>query len=233
MRSRRLAPRFSSCESILVKPVIATLVCLALCACTSSTTAVQEDAGADAAVDAATDSGVDSGVDAGTDASVDAGDAGPSERRIFVTATVQTGSMGGIAGADEICATQADAAGLEGEFRAWLSTLASPVSGRLVESTVPYVLVDGTVIADDWDDLTDDSIQAPIDLDATGQPRGGDVWTGTLPSGEPYDGGDCDGFTSDSSGISLCGSTQFVDTRWSAAQTPSCSTRLRLFCIEQ
>lgn len=220
-----------------MKPVIATLVCVALCACTSSTsstTAVLEDAGADAAVDAATDSGVGTGMDASTDASVDAGDAGPSERRIFVTATVQTGAMAGTAGADEICATQADAAGLEGEFKAWLSTLASPVSGRLVESTVPYVLVDGTVIAADWDDLTDDSIEAPINLDATGELRGGDVWTGTLPSGESYDGGDCEDFTSDSSGIrSLCGSTQFVDTRWSAAQTPSCSTRLRLFCIEQ
>ena len=162
------------------------------------------------------------------------GDTGPTERRVFVTNTIQTGSMGGIAGADDICAMQADAAGLEGEFKAWLSTLASPASDRLLRSDVPYVLVDGTVIADDWDDLTNGDIQAPIDLDATGQELGGDVWTGTLPSGESYADGDCNGFMSNASDIrSLCGSTQFSDARWSAAQTPSCNARLRLFCIEQ
>ncbi len=156
-----------------------------------------------------------------------------SGHRIFVTESEQSGDLGGIIGADAICASQAAAAGLEGEFRAWLSTAASPVGDRLVQSSEPYVLVDGTRVADDWEDLTDGDIQAAINLDASGTIRGGDTWTGTLPSGEPYPGGDCEAFTSAVIGMSQCGSTQFIDGRWTAAQTPSCAAVLRLFCIEQ
>ena len=87
--------------------------------------------------------------------------------------------MGGIAGADAICASEADTAGLDGEFKAWLSTLSSAAADRLAQSSVPYVLVNRTRVADNWDDLTDGSIQAPINRDASGQILGGDVWTGT------------------------------------------------------
>lgn len=83
------------------------------------------------------------------------GDAGPSEWRIFRTATTQTANLGGIAGADALCAAQAMAGGLDGEFKAWLSTVSSPVSDRVTHASGPYVLVNGTRIADDWDDLVD------------------------------------------------------------------------------
>jgi hypothetical protein len=122
---------------------------------------------------------------------------------------------------------------LTGEFKAWLSTLASPVAERFVQSAVPYVLVDGTRIADDWADLTDGSLQAVINRDATGTIRGGDVWTGTLPSGASYADTDCDGFTSGGIGSALCGTTQSINASWTANQVPSCDTRLRLFCFEQ
>jgi hypothetical protein len=94
-------------------------------------------------------------------------------------------------------------------------------------------LVDGTRVADDWEDLTDGNIQAPINLDAAGAIRTGDTWTGTLSDGEPYAGGDCEGFTSAAVGMSQCGSTQFTDNRWTAAQEPSCAAVLPLFCVEQ
>jgi hypothetical protein len=157
-----------------------------------------------------------------------------TERIVFVTASGQTANLGGLDGADSICASEADGAGLPGEFKAWLSTLETPAADRLTRSPVPYVLVDGTRIADDWDDLVDNQLLAPIDIDATGQTRTGDVWTGTLPSGQPYADGDCMGFSSEASNMrSLCGSTAFSDQRWSAAQTPFCNTRLRLFCFQQ
>jgi hypothetical protein len=165
-----------------------------------------------------------------------AGGIGGSEltpSRIFVTDTTQDAALGGIVGANALCASQAAAASLQGDFRAWLSTSSSAAGDRLAQSGGPYVLVDGTRIADNWGDLTDGSIQAPINLDANGLTRDGDVWTGTLPDGSTYSGGDCEGFTSDSAGLSLCGSTQFADNRWTAAQTPACSVPLRLFCIEQ
>jgi len=197
---------------------------VALLACTS--TESRPDSGMDASVDSGTDSGVDAGNDSGMDSGV-------SERRIFVTDTEQDANFGGITGADELCASQATAANLDGDFKAWLSTIGSPVSDRLTHASVPYVLVDGTLIANDWDDLTDSSILAPINLDASGQPRGGDVWTGTLPDGLPYLNDDCAGFTSNSDGIGLCGTTVSTAGNWTANDTPSCSTQLRLYCIEQ
>jgi len=191
---------------------------LSLAACASSE--------ANDVADAGTDAGADAGTDAGTDAGV-------SERRVFVTSTTQTASLGGIDGADALCASQAAEAGLSGEFKAWLSTVDSPVADRFVRSTQPYVLVDGTRIADDWDDLTDRTIQAIINLDASSTPRGDDVWTGTLPSGLSYMETDCDGFTSGTTGSALCGTTQSINAGWTASQVPRCDTPLRLYCFEQ
>jgi hypothetical protein len=180
------------------------------------------------------DASVDSGTDAGNDSGMDAGmDAGVSRRRIFVTDTIQNANFGGTTGADELCASQAAAAALQGEFKAWLSTISSPVSDRLTQSSVPYVLVDGTLIANDWNDLVDGSILAPINLDANQQVRSGDVWTGTLPNGLPYTNDDCQGFTNGSAGIGLCGTTASMNANWTANDTPGCSTELRLYCIEQ
>ena len=162
------------------------------------------------------------------------GSVGPTERIVFVTASTQDANLGGLEGADSICSAEATSAGLDGEFRAWLSTLDTPAASRLTRANVPYVLVDGTRIAEDWDDLVDEELSEPIDLDAAGQAQTGDVWTGTLPSGQPFPGGDCMAFSSGAANIrSLCGSTAFADGRWSEAQTPFCSTRLRLYCFQQ
>lgn len=167
------------------------------------------------------------------DAGIDAGmDSGVLESFIFITNTVQNANFGGIAGADRLCATQAAEANLGGEFKAWLSTLSSSVAARLTHSDGPYVLVDGTTIANDWNDLVDGSIVAPINLDANGELRGGDVWTGTLANGASYPD-DCMGFTSDTEGISLCGSSASTSETWTERITPSCATGLRLYCIEQ
>ena len=154
-------------------------------------------------------------------------------RLVFVTDTVQNANLGGIAGADALCASQAAAVGLQGEFKAWLSTVDSPVADRFVQSTMPYVLVDGTRVADDWTDLTDGSIQAPINLDANGGTQTGDVWTGTMPSGSPYTDTDCDAFMNGVTGFALCGSTAQMFNGWTAVQVPSCDTQLRLYCFEQ
>lgn len=170
----------------------------------------------------------------GTGALPDAGpDSGVSERRVFVTSTVQTAALGGIAGADELCAAQAAGADLEGDFKAWLSTISSSVSQRLAHSTVPYVLVDGTMVASDWEDLVDGALLAPINLDANGQVRTGDTWTGTLATGASYLTDDCAAFTSASAGFALCGAVASMTVTWTENITPACSSGLRLYCIEQ
>ena len=161
----------------------------------------------------------------------------PSARRVFVTSTRQTALLGGIVGADELCATQADEAGLGRNFKAWLSTTLSSVADadRLSQDGGPFVRVDEVIVANDWADLVDGALLAPISLDATGQARAGDVWTGTLPNGDSYTLDDCTAFTSESStvGQALCGSSTSVTATWTQSQTPRCSTLLRLYCIEQ
>lgn len=195
----------------------------------------ETDASTDAGADAATDAGPDAATDAGPDAATDAGpDAGVTERRIFRTDTIQSANLGGIAGADAICAAQALAAGLEGEFKAWLSTIASPVADRVTQGSDPYVLVDGTRVADDWSDLVDGSILAPINLDANGIVVQGEIWTGTLATGASFPGSDCAAFTTDSSGVTgRCGASSATNATWTDNISPACSTTLGLYCIEQ
>ncbi|MBT8469186.1 MAG: hypothetical protein KJN97_10595 [Deltaproteobacteria bacterium] len=171
---------------------------------------------------------------AGTDAGIDAGvDAGMTEWRIFRTDTNQNANLGGIVGADAICAAQALEAGLQGEFKAWLSTIDSPVADRVTQASGPYVLVDGTRVADDWDDLVDGSILAPINLDANGVFRRGDIWTGTLATGASYATSDCGAFNDGANGIALCGASSSTTVTWTENITPACSTQLGLYCIEQ
>lgn len=185
-----------------------------------------DDAGMDASMDASMDAGIDSGTDSGMDSGV-------AESLIFITNTVQNANFGGLEGANALCASQAAEANLDGEFKAWLSTVSTSVEDRLTRSTGPYVLVDGTTVATDWDDLVDGTIAAPINRDANGELRAGDVWTGTLATGASYPTDDCAGFTSDSDGLGLCGASASTTATWTENITPSCSTGLRLYCVQQ
>ena len=89
------------------------------------------------------------------------------------------------------------------------------------------------MIANDWDDLVDGSISAPINVDASGQTRTGDVWTGTLATGASYLASDCDGFTNGTTGMALCGTSSSPTSLWTQNIVPSCSSVLRLYCFEQ
>lgn len=104
---------------------------------------------------------------------------------VFVSSTEQNGNLGGVAGADAICRGLAADAGLHGLYRAWIATSSTddPVS-RFYQSPAPYILVDGTMVATDWDDLTDGTLLAPIDIDETGGVHSGDfAWTNVNTDG--------------------------------------------------
>jgi hypothetical protein len=88
---------------------------------------------------------------------------GTCTRYVFATSTMYSGSMGGLAGADALCQTRATAAGLPGTYRAWLADGTGSPSTRFNRSTVPYVLVNGTTVANSWTDLTDGTLAHIID----------------------------------------------------------------------
>lgn len=99
---------------------------------------------------------------------------------VFVTSSEHSGNLGGIAGAYDICNDLAVSARLPGVYKAWLADMSSssePAS-RFIKSLIGYIRPDGVIVADDWDDLADGDIDAPIEIDETGVERSlTNVWT--------------------------------------------------------
>ncbi len=171
-------------------------------------------------------------------------------KTVFVTSTIHNGDLGGLTGADAQCQSLADNAGLSGTYLAWLSDDTDSPSTRFAQSTGPYARVDGVVIANDWADLTDGALQAPIRVDQNGNtvfPMPPVVvplaaWTGTFATGLPVDamgpGPTCENWTMSAGaphffGIGQVGNTQSTSTAWSDATSLRCSDRGRLYCFEQ
>jgi hypothetical protein len=156
-------------------------------------------------------------------------------KRVFVTSTTTMGGFGGLSGGDAICAARASAAGLSGTYKAWLSTSGASAGDRLTHAAVPYELVDGTPIANDWADLVDGTLSAPIDHDEFG--AGGyvaGVWTATLWDGSLVAGSTCGDWSSSSSSDSgAAGVTSLSSNGWSAFGYGTCDTALSLYCFEQ
>ncbi|MBK6533684.1 MAG: hypothetical protein IPF99_30085 [Deltaproteobacteria bacterium] len=119
-----------------------------------------------------------------------AGACGPGSYRVFVTSTLQTpGGLGGLAGADRVCQTRANAANLGGTWMAWVSTrTASPRTRFTTRALVPYRTVTGVTIANNWNELWAD-LRAPINITelgtrATHRPAEGTIGSITLHPGE-------------------------------------------------
>jgi len=167
---------------------------------------------------------------------------------VFVTSVIYRAYMGGVAGADERCQARADAAGLGGVWRAWLSDTTSNAADRLSHSDSPYVLLDGTRVADNWADLTDGTLDHVIDLTEIGSapPRPSPfvleeptVWTGSTPAGMASPGvAHCMNWTAGGgSGHTMTeGRTDRADSAWTNSRTWSggpCSWERPLYCFEQ
>ena len=159
-------------------------------------------------------------------------DAGEPSKLIFVTSTTHSGDVNGPDGADGICGDRAGEADLEGTFKAWMSG-ATSASERLAHFDGPYRRTDGVKVADDWDDLTDGSLDAAISRDENGDGVADDAWTGTTAAGAADTArcGDFEDGTIGSSGV--CGSSAATNGQWTDRLVPNCNTTLRLFCIQQ
>lgn len=155
-------------------------------------------------------------------------------RQIFVTSTPHAGNFGGLAGGDDICNARAAAANLPGagNFRAWLSASGESPRTQSTRSLAPYVLVNGTIIANDWIDLTDGAIAALINRDENNVAQNlKGVWTGTFSGGTPAVN-NCSNWTS-TSGVAAFGGTGQTGTGWSAFNAQACTSTFRLYCVEQ
>lgn len=146
---------------------------------------------------------------------------------VFITDFTYSGNLGGLSGAHAICQSDADAAGLSGSYKAWLSIdsdneprdyFTQQNSGR------PYVLVNGTFVADDWADLTDGNINAPININQNGGLDDfGDVWTNTNTNGGVFSSNnDCSDWESTSGNAAYFGESE--DTNSSGSSSVVCSS---------
>jgi hypothetical protein len=171
----------------------------------------------------------------------------PSVGYVFVTSKQYSGDLGGLAGADQKCQDSANAANLEGTWKAWLSDNNASASGRINHFNFPFKRLDGITIANDWADLTDGSIQAPINLTEAGTTVVRDpfndtskIWTGTNANGTTNtDGNNCQGWTSSAGFSGSIGTTEggsnITNGRWSLSGTgASCGNNsYKLYCFEQ
>ena len=180
---------------------------------------------------------------------------------MFLTSSTHTGNLkgltaSGLTGADAICQDLANAASLPGEVKAWLSdSTGSPATGRFTQPSVPYKLTDsdGTVIANDWADLTScftgpsyDCLQNSIDVFENGILRStgtGGVWTNTDTDGTAIAGlaggdGNCDDWTvGDNNSLGNKGGSAATTEIWTKyngiGQELACGTFRRLYCFQQ
>jgi hypothetical protein len=166
----------------------------------------------------------------------------PGAKCVFTASTAFGANFGGLAGADMQCQMLAQAAGLNGEYRAWLSSTTESAGSRLSHAAVPYHLVDGTLIANDWSDLTSGSLRHAIDLNehggappGTSAVGGHDVWTDTLPSGAlNFPSSTCGDWANPGAPGSLGDYTQQTGMYWTYKfNLSACSGTATLYCLEQ
>jgi len=159
----------------------------------------------------------------------------PPGKKVFVTSTTTSGGFGGTSGADTFCAGRASAAALSGTFKAWLSVTGDGPTTRFTQSAVPYRLVDGTIVANDWSDLTDGTLAHAINLDESGAAvASAEVWTSTTIAGAPITSNNCSDYVNATGSVSgICGTTSATGGTWTNSSTPACNSPLRLYCFEQ
>ena len=166
-----------------------------------------------------------------------------SARRVFVTSTTYNGNLGGLTGADAKCKERANAANLGGDWKAWLSNSTISATSRLIHNTAGYNLIDGTVVANSWNDLVDGTIQNPINVNELSQKLTTGIfyskaWTNTTSTGAIAAGGHCANWTGSSATINgngQAGIFQNTDSQWTLDGSDPCSVTNtnHLYCFEQ
>lgn len=152
----------------------------------------------------------------------------------FVSSVTYDSNLGGIAGADAKCAQLASDAGLPGTFLAWISDGVTDPASRFVRSATPYVAtVDNTVIANDWADLTDGTLDFPITYSEYGVIVSDSVFTNVNPDGTTKDATNhCNGWGAGGTNANL-GRSIYSSGLWTNYQTAACGTSERIYCFEQ
>lgn len=154
---------------------------------------------------------------------------------VFITSELYQGNINGLDGADQRCRMRAAIAELPRSetYRAWISSSTTSAAERLIQSRGRYILVNGLVVAENWDALVSGTIEHPINVDENSQTQDYRAWTSTLFNGDAAPGAN---FCEDWTGIGAQGGTgrsSMTDETWSFFGNVPCAGELHLYCIEQ
>jgi hypothetical protein len=128
---------------------------------------------------------------------------------------------------------------LPGTYKAWLSDSTQSPASRFVQSPGSYRRVDGVTVADNWADLTDGTLDAPITVTETGavfDDLGLRSWTHTLANGTA--GGvlnqNCLDWTSNDNGQNGDeGQVAATSDNWTDFASGTCNNDFHLYCFQQ
>ena len=158
---------------------------------------------------------------------------------VFVTHAKFGPDLGGVAGADFKCWGQAMLSPVTRgrEWKAWISeSQYNCPYVTFIRSKTRYELVDGTKIADNFQDLIDGNLDDTIFKNQYGGLYSGSVWTGTMPDGTVAGSQTCNEWTSAdaSAGGGYVGRSTYMDFWWTAMGSQPCeSGDLPIYCFEQ
>jgi hypothetical protein len=173
-------------------------------------------------------------------------DTAASPRYVFISSTAYPGGeLGGLDGADAKCQGLAEAAGLPGSYRAWLSDPTGSPATRFVRGGGPFRLVDGSLVAESWAELTSRPLHHAIDLTETGQtppmtsacgwsPAVAVVWSDTRTDGTLLSADlACGSWNDETTGRPACGLVP-SQLQWSDVGNGGfCSSLGAIYCFEQ
>ena len=155
---------------------------------------------------------------------------------VFVSSTAFTDAsqVGDVSDANLMCEVLATAAMLSGAYQAWMSDGASSPATDFTFAAVPYVLVDGTTIADDQTDLLDGNLAAPINLNEQGMMVNASVWTGTNADGTLATNHCVDWTSAADTDIGQRGVTTEANGDWTSLSDEACDEAdYRIYCFQQ
>jgi hypothetical protein len=171
-------------------------------------------------------------------------------RVVFVTSVKYDGNLGGVAGANLKCQARANASNIAGIYKAWIADAGNKFPSKAQGGYTrdgQFTLVDGTIIASDWDDLVDGSLQHPINQTESGVifPAGtpgadNQVWTNVNSNGYsrtplPFDS--CLEWTTNDTASFIEGWTGNLlkqDQLWTqGVNQRKCNSQRRLYCFQQ
>jgi hypothetical protein len=162
-------------------------------------------------------------------------------KRVFVSSQVPvpSGKLGGALAMDTFCQTTADAKRFGGTWKAWISDTTTSPSARFSKATVPYRLLDGSTIANNWTGLASGTLLHAINIQEDGMrpPAAAvfEVWTGTAPNGT-YSGNACANWTNSTASPPTAdvGVSSVANTGWTDVYQQYCDrTTLHIYCFEQ